>query len=241
MCKANSLIMATRLKQLREERKLSHVSLSAALKRDYGIDISRDSLMSYEVSDPNHSKVYKNEGMRVEYLRCLSDFYNVSSDYLLGLTNDRSKNPAAVDDLGLSESAVDQIMSTRNTRGFENCIPGLNLLIENGNILVLAALAYRFRESVRRARDIERSYSEGTRYLSEATYKRDQSNLFIRQHLEEIISEKYPELKGQFGVLIGEYAIRNQKADIVKSFEEMLCSISGYNHYLDEIVFRNTH
>lgn len=85
-----SFVMAERLKQLREEKGLSHEKLSKTLFDQYGVKISSDSLMNYEVADKNHTKAYKNQGMRVEYLRCLCDFFKVSTDYLLGISNVRS-------------------------------------------------------------------------------------------------------------------------------------------------------
>lgn len=88
-----SFVMAKRIKQLREEKGLSHDRLSKALSDKYGINISPDSLMNYEVSDKNHTKAYKNLGMRVEYLRCLADFFEVSADYLLGTSDIRSVDP----------------------------------------------------------------------------------------------------------------------------------------------------
>ena len=56
-----SVKMGKRLKALREEtplngKKMSHEKLKEKLKEIYGVEISRDSLMNYEVSDVNHSK-----------------------------------------------------------------------------------------------------------------------------------------------------------------------------------------
>lgn len=99
---------------------MSHVRLSAALYEKYGVKISRDSLMCYEISDPYHSKAEKNQGMRVEYLRCLADFYGVSSDYLLGSTQVRSTNPdmkQTVEFTGLSEKAITAIKSLQYGEG----------------------------------------------------------------------------------------------------------------------------
>lgn len=101
-----SFIMAERLKQLREEKGLSHEKLSKALFDQYGVKISSDSLINYEVADAGHTKAYKNQGMRVEYLRCLADFYGVSADYILGQINDPCRAPSAIDELGFSEKAV---------------------------------------------------------------------------------------------------------------------------------------
>lgn len=107
--KSKSLIMAQRLKDLRNERGLSHESLRKALMEKYEIDISVDSLKNYEVSKVPHAKAYKNDGMRVEYLRCLADFYGVSSDYLLGISDTKTPNTetrAIVALTGLSELNV---------------------------------------------------------------------------------------------------------------------------------------
>lgn len=82
-----SLILAQRLKKLRETNKLSHVELSKALKREYNVNISKDSLINYEVTDPHHTRANKNLGMNVEFLTCLADFYGVTTDYLLGLSD----------------------------------------------------------------------------------------------------------------------------------------------------------
>ena len=107
--KSKSLVMAQRLKDLRTQKGLSHESLRKALMDKYEIDISVDSLKNYEVTKVPHVKAYKNEGMRVEYLRCLADFYGVSADYLIGLSDYRTtdKDMAAVCDFtGLSEASV---------------------------------------------------------------------------------------------------------------------------------------
>lgn len=83
-----SFVLGARLKALREERGLSHVDLINQLNKKYGISVSRDSVMAYEISDETRAKASKlpNMGMRVETLYCLADFYGVSLDYLLGKT-----------------------------------------------------------------------------------------------------------------------------------------------------------
>lgn len=107
--KSKSLIMAQRLKELRNENGLSHESLRKALMEKYEIDISVDSLKNYEVSKTPHVKAYKNDGMRVEYLRCLADFYNVSADYILGISDIKSADKGIqtiIKNTGLSEESA---------------------------------------------------------------------------------------------------------------------------------------
>ena len=96
-----SVKMGKRLKALREEtplngKKMSHEKLKEKLKEIYGVEISRDSLMNYEVSDVNHSKFGTNLKMNVEYLNCLSSFYGVSTDYLLGRSDAKTANEDTV-------------------------------------------------------------------------------------------------------------------------------------------------
>lgn len=82
-----SLITARRLKAKRKAKKISHETLSREILEKYGVKISKDSLMIYEVEDRYHNRAFANNGMKVEYLRILADYYNVSTDWLLGLTN----------------------------------------------------------------------------------------------------------------------------------------------------------
>lgn len=81
---ALSFAMAQRLKYLRKSKKLSHASLCKQLKERYGVSISRDMLIQYEVTSEQHKKKFANNGMRVEMLRILADFYGVSADFILG-------------------------------------------------------------------------------------------------------------------------------------------------------------
>jgi len=114
--KALSIETAKRLKEERQNKSLSHVALSNKLKEAYGIDISKDSLQNYEVATESHTKSFANNGMRVEYLRCFADFYGVSTDYLLGLSDIRSCNETLQDihsKTGLSQSAIIKLMVDR--------------------------------------------------------------------------------------------------------------------------------
>ena len=111
---AISFVMGKRLKKLREERGLSHDKLIKQLNEQYGISVSRDSLMAYEISDESRAKASKlpNMGMRVEFLYCLADFYGVSLDYLLGKTDVKAAdcNLQYISDyIGLSESVLQKM------------------------------------------------------------------------------------------------------------------------------------
>ena len=106
--KEKSFEMAKRLRELREEKGLSHADLAGMIKDRYGVTISRDSLINYEIADEHRTRAQSlpNLKMKTEYLLCLGDFYDVSIDYLTGQTSDRKRIPSAVDALGLTENAV---------------------------------------------------------------------------------------------------------------------------------------
>ena len=115
-----SFAMAARLKQLREEAGLSHIKLSEQLADSLGVNISKDSLIKYEVADVHHTAKLKNLGMRVEFLHALATFYNVSADYLLGLTTVKTPSAdmqAIVKQTGLSEENVRYLTNPEGNLG----------------------------------------------------------------------------------------------------------------------------
>ena len=103
---------AKRLKSLREKANLSHAKLKIALEEKYNINISEASLKKYEISEKYHSNYGDVKGMKIEYLDMFADFYNVSTDYLLGRTKSKSINlteQALYDKYGLSVSALENL------------------------------------------------------------------------------------------------------------------------------------
>ena len=95
-----SLKMGERLRKLRKSRGLSYERLQAAISEKYGVEISKDSLINYEVSDENHTKRY------------FSDFYHVSADYLLALSDIKATDSTTRDiceKTGLSEHTVSRL------------------------------------------------------------------------------------------------------------------------------------
>lgn len=233
----SSLIMAERLKKLRLERSLSHVSLSKALKEQFGIEISRDSLMNYEVSDPNSTKAYKNEGMRVEFLRCLAEFYGVSTDYILGLTNDRSSERLTVDDLGFSDYAIEKLESY--SRFHKDYLSGVDMLLQASDFYSFAAFSFRLRDFIRLERSAGRSWIAQVGDIVEGERQRQLIKCTVREGLEKMIFEKYPEAKGLVGIVLSDELIENRKAEVMRFAEKMICTCTGYSSYMEEVKHRN--
>lgn len=83
--------IAERLKDLRENwedengkiKKLSHRELADRINTKFGASLHPDTLKFYEAKS-GHSKAGNNMGMKLETLLFLADFYQVSTDYILG-------------------------------------------------------------------------------------------------------------------------------------------------------------
>ncbi|MBR2520775.1 MAG: hypothetical protein IKE62_01160 [Oscillospiraceae bacterium] len=133
---------AKRLKRLRTSKGLSHEKLSEELSKRYGITISKSSLINYEATDYS-SKSGSNAGMKIEYLWCLSDFYGVSADYLLGKSSERSPDvsiQAVCRYTGLSETAVEKLKllyDQRDTRAYSDL---LSLILSDADLEYLLGL-----------------------------------------------------------------------------------------------------
>lgn len=157
--------MAGRLRALRNSRRLSYEALAKQLNEKYeeqhNVHFSISSLKNYEISNPFNSKTsgknHPTRGMRTEYLWCLSDFYGVSVDYILGTLGDTPPDltPHTEDndyiDVNLS---YDALCSLRELASRQSYIlnmflqhPSLPSVLECIGKYMDAANAYRSQES----------------------------------------------------------------------------------------------
>jgi transcriptional regulator with XRE-family HTH domain len=108
------ILTAQRLKALRKEKGFSLVELSKELFNYCGLSVSKDSLMKYEITEVYHSSFGAAKGMATDTLYCLARYYNVSTDYLLGITDTRNPLPemkTTCDFTRLSEDAISTIIT----------------------------------------------------------------------------------------------------------------------------------
>lgn len=139
-----SFEMARRLKALRNSKGLSHNDLKNELQHKYKIQISRASLLNYEIDDEFHSKadVLANLKMNAEYLNCFADFYGVSTDYLLCRTDIKTPNMkirTICDYTSLSEETIDVLLDSTSLSS------ALNVLVQYRSFryLLLAVTQYK--------------------------------------------------------------------------------------------------
>jgi transcriptional regulator with XRE-family HTH domain len=88
-----------KLRDLREEKKLILEKLSEATK------ISVPTLQRMENNDDYHASY--------QDIKTLADFYEVSTDYLVGKTESREYGTARIDELNLTNDAIDVLKSGR--------------------------------------------------------------------------------------------------------------------------------
>lgn len=99
-----------RLEDLRRKEKLSFDQLAKKLG-ERGTRISHTNLKNYEINDPLHPLYGRTKSMSIEYLVALADYYDVSVDYLLGLSPMRKQEHHDIaEQLGLCESAVAELI-----------------------------------------------------------------------------------------------------------------------------------
>lgn len=94
------LTLQEKLKDLRKERGLSLLELSEKA------GISKSALGSYESDDTKNA-------ITMNAIVTLAEFYGVTSDYLLGITENRERHPFPVDELGLDDETI-ALLKERN-------------------------------------------------------------------------------------------------------------------------------
>ena len=107
---ARMALTKERLEDLRKEKKLSFEQLSKQLA-EQGVNISHTNLKNYEINDPVHPLYGRTRSMSIEYLVAFADFYDVSVEYLLGLSNSRKQEYHNISEqLGLCDGAIEELI-----------------------------------------------------------------------------------------------------------------------------------
>jgi transcriptional regulator with XRE-family HTH domain len=103
------LTLQEKLRDLRDERKLVLAGCRQYVySRCAGIDILADVEKATGIPISTLQRMESDEDIRVGYqdVMTLAKFYEVSADFLFGLTENRIYRNVAIDELGLTDSAV---------------------------------------------------------------------------------------------------------------------------------------
>lgn len=211
----------TAMRRLMEQKGTTHIELADYLQK------TRQAVSYYcdGSSSPDWETIVK-----------IADFFDVSTDYLLGRTEDPNRHPSAIDELGLSSDAVTHIRGCKKI----GQMAGLNMLLENFRFIQLVGAISSFCGTISDNIRISEEYKETTP-IKEGTksdyYKvrRTMEEEFLMDGIAKQIEAQYPALKGNISVFVGSYAVENQKRSIVDSFEEILRQISNYDEFRSDV------
>lgn len=183
-----------------------------------------------------------------ETLVKIADFFNVSTDYLLGRTDEPSRQPCAADDLGLTAEAIAYIRHYSNparSKDMEelvkpdDCLKGLSMLIESGRLLGLSGEIKRFHDTICQNIQISKAYQDSTPAEAGDDYYKwrhaAEEDLLAKQ-FQNTLEAQFPAFKGTFEILVGRHIVEHQKRVIVDYFDEMLRNVSKYSEFERETV-----
>ena len=151
-----NLLLKERLNNLRKERGLTYIDV------EKGTGISKSNLQRLEYDSPDLNA----HDTRVGYqdIVALAKFYNVSADYLCGLTENLRYSNTAVDKLHLSDEAVSMPIIGGADGGLFTCARDLDTLwrsIFSNEILSENMMLSFLKTHVKRSGDNEQSRSYG--------------------------------------------------------------------------------
>ena len=223
----------TALRTLMEERGETQESIAKAAGK------TRQTISQYVngISEPGYDVLVK-----------IADYFDVSTDYLLGRTADPSRTPCLADELGLSIKAISAIRDFGRVNRFVNSdyrregLIGLNLLLEAGGLLAVCLQFKRFCEHVQDeisvAEMFKKSVSRTEEYDDSEFYKfvlmaeEDRS----KGKAEVLVNRNFPELKDRFQLILGSKALEYEKISILNSFEDILSEASKYDEFKKHVI-----
>ncbi len=188
----------------------------------------------------------------------LAVHYHVSTDFLLGLTENPFPQKSIIDELGLSPTAVanikrfciDYTFSMDPTDDFGKFVDsgkangasiGMNALLEQKGIFQIAnaihELQTEIRDQLNALPKVLAAYNLDDKDQSEGF-----SQLVFRVHnnakadaLKKLILDSFgKDIDPNFQILYGADIIESKKRTILWSFEHVLNLVSGYKKYIDE-------
>lgn len=159
---------ATAIRKLMDDRGTTQDKLAEE------IDKTRQTVSQYVngISEPGYNTLVK-----------IADFFDVSTDFLLGRTQDKSRSPSAIDQLGISESVVAWLKSIgKESEDDHTFSDGINHVLENNDFRSLVYGLRQYKESLK-ARKIYRHLSHKLCETHERTNYRE----FLWTEIEKLI------------------------------------------------------
>ncbi len=163
----------------------------------------------------------------------LAIHYGVSIDWLCGITDAHQVAPCAVDQLGLSEKAVSNLVDLCHSPIMGNAIDGVNMFLENAHFFFAARDAAAFKELVTKElayrEQNKEKLSEGNPfYLDGAEYDLEMMEI----EACDAVKKLFPEFADRIEVAIGKHYIEHERQRIIGAFESCLIQCTNYQELL---------
>lgn len=207
----------TRLRALMDEKEETQESVAQVA------DKTRQTISQYVngISEPSYDTLVK-----------IADYFDVSTDYLLGRTEDPNRAPCAVDELGLSAKAIHAIRSCRYISFYEDAMEGLNLLITQGSFLFFASRIKQFCDAVSMDIDLAHSYELLAKVGDDPKFKKLADEAVATEAFRDAFLSNYPQYKNYLDIRVGTRYITAIRRDLEDEFREMLREISNYDKFI---------
>ena len=168
----------------------------------------------------------------LETLVKIAQFFNTSTDYLLGVVSDPAPKPSAADELGLAPSIITEIKRYKEiNKGF---LSGLNIFLETTLPTGFYFEIYSLKSEILSELDAKLSTIETENAEHYRTLGKFQGDCLVMKELEDILIEKYPELEGRISVKLPSFNFRGYYDGIIKLFERCLDSMTGYSDFMEK-------
>lgn len=145
--KKNLHLSGKRAKELRQEKRLTQIELSDQIYKKTGVLIAQSTISKFETENKKTGRDEKPPIVKAEEVFAYCSFFDVSPEYLFGLTNCRypDVNYQMISrTTGLSDSAIGTLETFRNDR-FMSVIPEtINTLLSSDTGLKLLLLIHEY-------------------------------------------------------------------------------------------------
>lgn len=170
-----------------------------------------------------------------ETLVKIANYFNTTSDHLLGIEPSPEKKPSAVDELGLNPTVVWCIKELNNRKGNDDSSNGPSTIDVLNEFLEKSLRSVIFYEMVRELKaSVDREHNaklstiilDGLAEFAAANPAHEY--MVVEAMLRSKIREEYPELNDRFLVIVGARSLKPRVDEICDLFREMLENITGY-------------
>ena len=179
-----------------------------------------------------------------ETLVKIADYFDVSTDYLLGRTQDPRRQPCATADLGLSSTAIYNIrnLCERFSDDNDTLRKGLNALLEEESFIFFAGAVEKLSRTIKEEIKLAKVFHEtslGHPEVANPKLRHALSEDEMASHIYELVENHSPELSGKFSVLLGRHFVDQQKQYVLNYFEEILRDIVNYPQFAKYVLLPN--